>query len=336
MRAMPRSVRENGEAPATGARKLLSQLAIRVPRLIERRSRRSTRPVGLVLAYHEIAAAQGNREREIVPALGAELFRAQLEYLRRHYEVVPLQELLARIRDRAPGERIPVALTFDDDLSGHASVAAPILEEFGFPATFFLSGNCLQSASSFWWQDLQAILNRGPEEWPAVRETLAEDWPWARLDGGIYELAKTIEVLAPDQRDALSARLRELAGPEPPDDGLSTDAARGLVQRGFEVGFHTLRHYSLQTLDGADLDRAMSEGLDELEEVAGYRPTAIAYPHARADLRVAEAAQRAGFQLGVIMRGGAARLDQNPLLLDRVDAWTNSIGGFAWNLGRAA
>jgi peptidoglycan/xylan/chitin deacetylase (PgdA/CDA1 family) len=331
---MPRLARENGAG--WGRRKLVPLLAVPAAKILERKSRRSTRSVGLVLTHHEIAPAHGSRSGDIVPALGADLFRAQLEYLKRTYAVVPLQELLTRIKDRSPGQRIPVALTFDDDLSGHASIAAPILEDFGFPATFFLSGNCFQSASPFWWQDLQAILNRGPEAWAGMRRALAEEWPWARLDGGIHRLASTIEALPPAQRDAVASRLRDLAGPDPIDYGLPAEVVRDLVQRGFEVGFHTLRHYSLQTLNGDDLDRAMSEGLDELEKITGYRPTAIAYPHGKADLRVAESAQRAGFQLGVIMSGGTASPAQHPLLLDRIDAWTNSLGGFAWILGRSA
>jgi peptidoglycan/xylan/chitin deacetylase (PgdA/CDA1 family) len=288
-----------------------------------------------VLMHHEIAPAQGDRDRDIVPALGAELFRAQLEYLSRHYEVVPLRELIARMRDRSPSQRIPVALTFDDDVSGHASIAAPILEEFGFAATFFLSGSCLQGPSPFWWQDLQAILDQGPAAWATMQGELAREFPWTALDGGFRGLADTIEALPPAQRDAVAGRLRELAG-QPPDDGLSAEAVRNLASRGFDIGFHTLRHYSLQTLDTVELDRAMSEVIDELAEVTGYRPTAIAYPHANADLRVAESAQRAGFQLGVILKGGAANLRQHPLLLDRVDAWTNSLGGFAWVLARSA
>jgi peptidoglycan/xylan/chitin deacetylase (PgdA/CDA1 family) len=286
--------------------------------------------------HHEIAPTQGDPSRDIVPALGASLFREQLEHLGRHYEVVPLHELVTRAQNRSPGGRLPVALTFDDDLSGHASIAAPILEEFGFPATFFLSGNCLGGASPFWWQDLQVILNRGAGAWSTLGRELANHWAWVGLDGRIKDLTHTIEALPPDHRDAVAARLRELAGPVPLDEGLSAEAVKSLVRRGFEVGFHTLRHYRLETLDGEDMDRAMREGIDELEDVVGYRPTAIAYPHGKADLRVAESAQRAGFQLGLTSEGAATSPEQHPLLLARVVAWTDSLGIFVWALGRVA
>jgi peptidoglycan/xylan/chitin deacetylase (PgdA/CDA1 family) len=305
-------------------------------KVLQRRSRRSPRQVGLVLMHHEIAPVQGSRERDIVPALGAELFRAQLEHLRRHYEVVPLGEMVLRVRSRSPGERLPIALTFDDDLSRHASVAAPILAEFGFPATFFLSGNCLLGPAPFWWQDLQQILDRGPEAWSEMQAELAPDWPWARLDRKFGELAETIKALPPEQRDAVAERLRGIAGPTAEDEGLSGELVRDLVREGFEVGFHTLRHYALPTLGTDRLHEAMREGLDELEGIVGYRPTAIAYPHTRADLRVAEAAERAGFQLGLICRGGPVTPEQNPLLLDRIDGWANSLAGFSWALARSA
>lgn len=78
----------------------------------------------------------------------------------------------------------------------------------------------------------------------------------------------------------------------------------------------------------------MREGIDELENVIGYRPTAIAYPHAKADLRIAAAAQQAGFDLGVVCRHAATTERQHPLLIDRVSALTTSLGSFALALAR--
>jgi peptidoglycan/xylan/chitin deacetylase (PgdA/CDA1 family) len=292
--------------------------------------------MGLVLMYHEIAPTQGDPNRDVLPALGVDLFRQQLEHLERHYEVVPLRELVTRARSRSSGDRLPVAVTFDDDLSRHATVAAPILEEFGFTATFFLCGNTLKAPSPFWWQDLQVILDRGPDAWASLQRELAETWPWAALDGRRSDLTNTIEASPPELHDAIVRRLRELAGSDLLDEGLPAAAVKSLAAAGFEVGFHTLRHYRLETLAGDSLDRAMQEGLDQLTEVIGYRPTAIAYPHAKADLRVADSAQRAGFELGFLVGDTATRPEQHPLLLARVGAATDSLPTFKWLLGRAA
>ena len=78
----------------------------------------------------------------------------------------------------------------------------------------------------------------------------------------------------------------------------------------------------------------MHEGLDELEAVIGHRPTAIAYPHAKADVRIAAAAQLAGFEIGLVCRHGRASDHQHPLLLDRVNALIESPGRFALGLAR--
>jgi peptidoglycan/xylan/chitin deacetylase (PgdA/CDA1 family) len=326
---------------------MTSRVATGVSGLWVRRTRRSDLPVGLILVQHEISETDGDWTREVMPALGKDKFKAQLEYLGRHYDVVPLREITTRVRERARGDRLPVALTFDDDTSSQASIAGPMLERFGFPATFFLTGNSLNGGSPFWWQDLQVVAERDGDSGASLRRELAEQWPWAGLEPpgqghvrepgpGLRELAQTIEGLHPDERDAVAMRLRELAGTDTLDPGLSPDAVKKLAGAGFEIGFHTRRHYALPTLAEAELDLAMTEGIEDLEAVVGYRPTSICYPHGKADLRVAEAAQRAGFEIGVTGRFGVVRPGQNPLLLDRIEGRSTSQGQFAWTLSRAA
>jgi peptidoglycan/xylan/chitin deacetylase (PgdA/CDA1 family) len=305
-------------------------------RVFERRARGSDRAMGLVLMYHEIAPVQGDPVRDFLPALGADLFRAQLEHVRDQYEVVALRDLPARARERAAGERLPLAITFDDDLSRHRTVAAPLLEEFGYTATFFLTGTSLESPFNFWWQDLQVIVDRGPDAWPKLQRELAQTWSWGKIDGRRSDLTNTIEAAPPDLRDAIAAKLRELAGGEIRDEGLPAEAVSDMARRGFEIGWHTRRHYRMETLDGDRLDKEMRDGLEELSDVLGYRPTSVAYPHAKADLRIADAARRADFELGFVVGDTATGPDQHPLLLARVGGSGDSPGTFKWVLGRAA
>ena len=111
-------------------------------------------------------------------------------------------------------------------------------------------------------------------------------------------------------------------------------AVRELVRRGFRVGFHTRRHDRLTALDDEALDAAMRDGRRELDELAGAATDAIAYPHGRADRRVADAARRAGFRLGFTGVTCAASPEADPLLIGRVHAAAPSPGAFALALVR--
>ena len=247
----------------------------------------------------------------------------------------PARDLLARAEQRSAGDPLPVAITFDDDFSRHTTIAAPLLSEFGFRATFFLCGNTLEGPDPFWWQDLQVILNRDLDAWPKLRRRLAQDWQWAELEGQVSDFTNTMEAAPPKLRDEIAAKLREIAGDDVLDPGLRADEVRELA-RDFDIGFHTRRHYRLETLEGKALDEAMREGLDELTEVVGHRPATIAYPHAKADLRVADAARGAGFELGFLVGDVPTTAAQHPLLLARVGGATDSLETFRWVLGQAA
>lgn len=299
-------------------------------------TRRSASKVGLVLGYHGVAPVAGDPRRELVPALAASIFRGQLDHVRRYYDVVSIDDLRARIAARAPGEPVPVAITFDDDLSCHVQYAAPALLERSMPAAFFLTGRTLDGARAFWWQDLQLVADRGPEALEQARDRLAQRWPWAAERGDIHALARTIEGLRATDRRAVEAELRQIAGEAVPEPGLSAAAVRELASAGLNIGFHTGDHDALQTLDADELAEAMRAGAPELEAVVGGPLTAIGYPHGRADMRVAHAAREAGYKLGFTWTGGAVRDDDSPLLVDRVDTWADSVDAFAWRIARAA
>ena len=64
----------------------------------------------------------------------ASVFRDKMLWLKEHYELVSLDELLLR---SSPTKSL-VAVTFDDGYASWHEVAAPILEELHIPATFFV------------------------------------------------------------------------------------------------------------------------------------------------------------------------------------------------------
>ena len=110
-------------------------------------ARLSSARAGVALVYHRVGGKGGDARLEILAAVSGDSFRRQLRHLRRHYHVVPASELLDAVRSRRRGQRFPVAITFDDDLAGHARDALPELQREGLTATFFLGGTSLLSRS---------------------------------------------------------------------------------------------------------------------------------------------------------------------------------------------
>jgi peptidoglycan/xylan/chitin deacetylase (PgdA/CDA1 family) len=301
--------------------------------LLRHVGRRRPVGVGLILMYHVLAPTAGDPTRELVPALSTEVFRRQLEHVARHYAPVELRRLRDRMAERRRHEPIPTAITFDDDLRSHLDIAAPLLAAHGLPATFFVGGCGPAGAWRYWWQYLDACARHSAAAIDELRARLAAEWRWAG-EGDIRALGSRIESLSPAERDAISARIAELSPISPPTV-LDTGGIRALANYGFEIGFHTRRHYSLLTLDANLLSEELQIGLESLAELALARPVSIAYPHCRADTRVATAAAAAGFQVGVVCSTGPASASQSPLLLDRMNAWSPSVATFALSLARA-
>jgi peptidoglycan/xylan/chitin deacetylase (PgdA/CDA1 family) len=308
-------------------RLLIRSLGFPVAFLAAHGLRLSGRRLGLATVYHRVGDPPGDPWLELVPALGTRLFALQLRHLRACFRAVPASELMTAIERRRRGGRIPVAITFDDDLPSHAGDAARLLRQAGLPATFFLSGASLSGPFTFWWERLQAAADRGLAEELVPAE--------AGPERSIHELGMSVQMMRPAERDALSARLADALGPEPDDAGLRSAQVRALAEAGFEIGFHTRRHDFLPLLDDDALAAAMRDGRPELEELAGRRLEAIAYPHGGFDSRVAAAAEAAGFRFGFTTRHEAVDGDTDPFWIGRLEGTFDLASRFALRLTRA-
>jgi peptidoglycan/xylan/chitin deacetylase (PgdA/CDA1 family) len=285
-----------------------------------RLARMSSARAGVAIVYHRVGGrVSGDDNREILPAVSSSVFDRQLRHFRRHYRVVPAAELLEAVRSRRRGERFPVAITFDDDLSSHVRDALPALRRAGVSATFFLTGASLDGPHSFWWEDLQRAIDDeliAPDGLPHVDVGVALE----RAPRAIHDLARAIVRLPPEHRDEVAVALREAVGPPSAVNGLRSHDVRALADAGYTVGFHTLRHDALPGLSDTVLAQALRHGREALAAAAAAQIDLIGYPHGKADARVTEAARAAGFALGFTTARGAVTADADPLRIPRTAA----------------
>lgn len=303
---------------------LVAALGVPVAAAVETALRFTSRRVGIGLLYHSVAVVQGDKRREIVAPHGVSTLERQLRHLRRRYRIVDAQDLLEATRRRRRGQRFPVAITFDDDVASHVSLALPALLRADARATFFLSGASLDRPLSYWWERLQRAFDGGLEGLP--------EHVGVSTGATIHEIALAIEYMSPVERTAVSARLEEQLGPDPDDAGMREQDVRRLVEADMTIGFHTRHHDALLWLSDDALDAALRDGREELEQVVGHALDVIAYPHGHADDRVAEAARAAGFVIGFGVADQAVWPDSDPLLQGRITPTYRSAGHFAIQL----
>lgn len=91
-----------------------------------------------VLMYHSLD------DRGSVISIAPRDFQQQMDLLHQGaYNVISFGQLVSFLREGRPLPERSVVITFDDGFSSVYTVAAPVLEQYGFPATVFLvAGYC--------------------------------------------------------------------------------------------------------------------------------------------------------------------------------------------------
>lgn len=128
-----------------------------------------------ILMYHKVGHPVSRPEDAFLNISG-EAFRRQVRTLvALGYEARTFAEVIEAMTQGQTLPRRTCAITFDDGYRCIGTVAAPILAEFGFPATVFIASSCV-GATNIWdrklgkpelpllnWEELHRLVERGWE-----------------------------------------------------------------------------------------------------------------------------------------------------------------------------
>jgi peptidoglycan/xylan/chitin deacetylase (PgdA/CDA1 family) len=253
----------------------------------------------LVLAWHNVEPTW------CFPATrgaGTRGLQAQLAFLRRTANVVPLADALATLGRGGPLPPRAVALTFDDGYRDQLELAVPMLERLQLPATFFLVPGLLEGTVPAWWEQLAWIFTR------ATKDSVVWEGRTVGLRGPTERRASLLAVLdnlkCRDRRgrDAALGELLDRCAPEGKLEEqaafLDWDGARRLARRGFPVASHSLVHSILAEEPGSEQERDLVTSRRRLQQELDLPVDLLAYPNGKkADYSRATvaAAARAGY-----------------------------------------
>jgi peptidoglycan/xylan/chitin deacetylase (PgdA/CDA1 family) len=303
----------------------------------------------LILTYHGISLSDEHIWNGS-HFMSAEVFRSRLQLLRKSRCVVlPLDEALERLSANDLPDRA-VAITFDDGTSDFHSKAFPILKEFEFPVTLYLTTfySLYQKpvfdliCSYLLWKgrgetlDLKKITGRG------VKMELRDDVSRESANTEIRAFARE-QKLSAEAKDALAASLAAQLNVEYDAlleqrvmHNLSPEEVRELAAEGVDVQLHTHRH---RTPAHRKLFlREIEDNRTSIHEMTGQQASHFCYPSGVYDLRFLPWLQEAGIVSATTCEPGFASRGSNPLLLPRFldNSTLSSIEFEGWLTGISA
>ena len=252
----------------------------------------------LVLCYHKIDHVRQDWTGIVTTP---ETFRRQLEYLKDHYHIRDIRDDLRQPRKR------DVLITFDDGYEDNYTTAAPILEELGIPATFFISTGHLDTDTEDWCNELAWLILEGEEYPPAFSfgDFLFETGTFEQRRTMHRHIEKTLIQAAGAEQNRVLEALRQWAGAEKRRKRtthrmLSADQLRALAANPLvSIGAHTVDHPSLGALCVEEQRREILESKRVIEETIGKAVSLFAYPFGGIGNYTAETIEileNAGFQ----------------------------------------
>jgi peptidoglycan/xylan/chitin deacetylase (PgdA/CDA1 family) len=303
----------------------------------------------LILAYHGISITDEHlwNSSQYMPA---EVLRQRFELLKKSKcAVLPLSEGVTRLYANDLPDRA-VVITFDDGTSDFYRRAFPLIEEFGFPVTLYLTTFYTHyqrpvfdlMLSYLLWKGRREVLDLGALTGEGstidLRDRASQDKALAQLttfaaahklsaeekNTLLISLAAQVKV----DYDALNeARMMH---------NLTPEEVRTLAAAAIDVQLHTHRHRT--PMDRGLFLREIDDNRKSIVEMTGESANHFCYPSGVYDLTFLPWLKESGVVSATTCETGFASINSNPLLLPRVldNPQLSSIEFESWLTGVSA
>jgi peptidoglycan/xylan/chitin deacetylase (PgdA/CDA1 family) len=257
-------------------------------------------------------------------------FERQLAFLTRHYTIVPLQDIVDRLRRGLAPYNRAVALTFDDGFRDNYTRAFPLLRRYQAPATFYLTTGCIDNQQLFWVAHLRYMLTLSRvHELRTTVEPFTFDFtqPKGREEAFRALVVRMKNIPTPKRLALLSELTEKLAVDDTPlrTIMMSWEEVREMHGQGMSFGAHTVTHPNLPNTSLDEAEREIRESKTTIEAQLRTPVLDFSYPNGRGSShltnQVKDIVCRAGFYSAVTSVPGGVELGHDPFALKRVGVY---------------
>ncbi len=270
-----------------------------------------------ILMYHNFSGPGGTTPG----ALSSEATRAQFDYLRRHYRVVPLLHIADQLASGKSLDSRTVALTIDDGRRDFYQFMFPLLKEYKFPATFFAVSSFIRG-EDWIWTDKVLWLSEQPNP------------PATLIPGKLDQVFRSLNRMRPEARNAQIQTMAASAGISIPQQApakyapCSWNELREMADSGLvDIGSHTVTHPILSSISDQESWLELTESRRQIEEGTGRKVGSFCFPNGMPeDFRATQVQQiaDAGYTCSVVASFGLVGQGADKFRLPRIGMGSKS------------
>lgn len=259
-------------------------------------------------------------------------FHQHMEWISGVFNVIPLQDALENLI-AGKLERRSLSITFDDGYLDNATEALPILNKFGFHATFFCTSAWLNGG--LMWNDLviESIRN-WPQDTVSIKELDLQALPVrtnAEKNTAISTILTSLKYKPHIDRQKIAFSLTNQIE-QLPDLMMRPEHLHTLHKKGMAIGGHTHSHPIIANLNNKELESELKTNKKILERIIETKVNLFAYPNGLPikDFRKEQIniIENQGYEAAVTTVIGVSTQKSNIFELPRFTPWDNKKAKF--------
>jgi peptidoglycan/xylan/chitin deacetylase (PgdA/CDA1 family) len=239
----------------------------------------------IILVYHE---------------LGASAFRRHLEYIKNHWKVVSLDDLLTQMKQGKPLTRA-IIFTFDDGYKSNYTEIFPLLLKHQTPITLYLVSGMIDADGEFWWQSLENLRRTAGKKEAIPTPEHLKSLPEEQRKREISNLLGRYSYRNKERSTLTLSEAKEMV-----DSGLVT------------IGAHTRNHPCLTKVGLEEAEDEMKSSKKDLESAFGVPVVHFSYPNGDYINAHVSLCEKSGYSTAVTAVPGVNTPTTNPYELRRI------------------
>ena len=261
---------------------------------------------GVVLMYHEVLPDEINLPTWTV--VKESDFRWQMNYLKKHFDIISLDLALERINGRLNGKKPFAVITFDDGYKGNLQNVLPIMHLMGLHFTVYVSTKTLIDNSLFWFDHVISLLEHSEDVHVKLKDkqnvenfmipaNASETNRWQATE----KLLEKLKKMSSDERSYWVKHITEKYKKNNTKlKMLHTDDLKDLASSALvTIGSHTHGHELLDQLDEENTYRTIQTSCNLIIKTIGITPIHFSYPNGNYNQKVVNQVQKLGFKTAV-------------------------------------